>query len=72
MKTSTKFWLIILILSIIIYPIIIIFYSILYIIYSGCGWLEYNLLTNNEKEREFFKYSLHIFIIKFNNWLNSL
>lgn len=71
MKTSTKFWLIILILSIIIYPTIIIFYSILYIIYSGCGWLD-NLLTDNKKEREFFKYSLHILIIKFNKWLNSL
>ena len=72
MKTSTKFWLIVLILSIIIYPTIIIFYSILYIIYSGCGWIEYNLFTNNEKEKEFFKYSLHILIIKFNKWLNSL
>ena len=55
-----------------IYPTILIFYCILYIVYSGCGWLEYNLLTENEKEKEFFKYSLHIIIIKFNNFLNNL
>ena len=72
MKTATKFWLVIFILSIIICPSIIILYCILYVIYSSCGWLEYNLFTENEKEKEFFKYSLHILIIKFNNYLNSL
>ena len=76
MKNSDYFWLSLFILILILITILnltLLFYLGLFLISSYLIYSIWSYMAYLEKlEAPLFKYGLHILIIKFNNWLNSL